>query len=615
MRLAREWIGLALVVFGLARAALLVAHDPLVGYANQYDMHRTGACLGLFPPMAKPARYDPSPDAPQPLLRVEAPIDNACYGSTEVAMDGAVVAIAQAAHKADDGIRMQWFGYAKLVVLALTALAIAWALHGEPDAALAHGIVVAFVLCDPVVTLWFNTMYTEFAAIWGVYAAVGAIAALAFSGRGAYALATLLFAALVALAFSREQFALLPPALALAALPFLWQRSPHLAVSAFGVALVSSVISFGLMPRPSAVARANRVDTYLGILLPAASAPLRALASVGLPARCEPAIGMTWLLRRGEKLEELCPESFRIDSWAFLRLARSDADALGRSLARVAPATQELSPGVGTLAGARRVELNQLPWWLRSPLHAVVFRLPSTVYGGLLAAALAALPLALLAGIAWARPSREQGTGLLLAVLLSGTVWYALLTTVFGDGRGEASRHFLTGNLAMIAGAVTLLAAIPGLVVRWSGTAREHGFAIAASVAAFAVTIAAVTATLHWARGEPLAIGVLDVPAGKAFTPGQPLEIRGWAVEPFGVEDVEADVSGRRFKVPHGLAPPDVRITFPGYPDAERPGFATTLRAEDLARGGDVPLTVRILVRNRYGATTEIDRRRLEPAS
>jgi len=44
----RQWIGVILILAGLARAGIVVLHEPLVGYANQYDMHRTSACLGLF---------------------------------------------------------------------------------------------------------------------------------------------------------------------------------------------------------------------------------------------------------------------------------------------------------------------------------------------------------------------------------------------------------------------------------------------------------------------------------------------------------------------------------------------------------------------------------------
>src|SRR4030095_2631395 len=48
--------GWALLVSGLARAALLVLHDPIMGYGNQYDMHRTGACVGLYPAVDEVSR-------------------------------------------------------------------------------------------------------------------------------------------------------------------------------------------------------------------------------------------------------------------------------------------------------------------------------------------------------------------------------------------------------------------------------------------------------------------------------------------------------------------------------------------------------------------------------
>ncbi|HEX4330814.1 MAG TPA: hypothetical protein VH040_01640 [Usitatibacter sp.] len=615
MRLTREWVGLVLVVLGLARAALLIAHDPVVGYANQYDMIRTGACMGLFPATDAPARYERSPDAPLPLYRAEAPHADLCYRSTEVAIDAAVVAVAQTANAASDGIRIRWFGYAKLAILAITALALAWSLHRNPTAALLHGIVFAFVICDPVVTLWFNTMYTEFAALWGLYAAVASAAALAISSRGSFALAAILLTALVGLAFSREQFALLAPALAIIAFPWLWARSPHLAVASFGVALVSAVLSFALLPRPGLVASVNRVDTYLAVVLPAAKSPLRALSAVGLPARCEPLVGVSWYLRRGENLEELCPEVTRLPSYAFLRLARSDPDALARSVARVLPATQELAPRLGTLAGRRRVALNELPWWLRSPLHALWWRLPMLGYAWLVVSAMVALPLAFLAALAWGRPSREKGVELLLAMMLGTVTAYTLATTVFGDGLSEASRHFLPGALAALVALVSLVIAIPGAVLRWSAEPRPNGFAIGAAALAIAVVITAGAVSIRWAKEQPLAIGILDEPAGRTYSPNAPLTLRGWAIDPFGPETVTADVSGVRTELTLDAPTPDLRLMFPSYPGSERAGFRAELGVQDLAKAGAAgPPTLRLLVKSRTGAVTEVDRRRLEPA-
>jgi hypothetical protein len=615
MRFTREWVGLALVVLGLARAALLVAHLPVVGYGNQYDMHRTGACLGLFPAIDGPTRYERTPDAPIPLYRAEAARPDLCYRSTEVAIDEAVVAVAQSANAVTEGVRIRWFGLTKLAILAVTALALAWSLHRNPDAALLHGIVFAFVVCDPVVTLWFNTMYTEFAALWGLYAVVAGAAALAISARGSYVLAAIFLAALVALAFSREQFALLAPILVLVAFPWLWNRSPHLAVAAFGVALVSSVISFALLPRPALVASVNRVDTYLATILPAAKSPLRALSSVGLPARCEPLVGVSWYLRRGENLEELCPEVTRLPSYAFLRLARSDPDALARSVARVLPATQELAPRLGTLAEGKHVALNELPWWLRSPLHALWWRLPLLGYAWIVLSAIAALPLAFLAALAWGRPYRDQGVELLLAMMLGAVTAYTLATTVFGDGFSEASRHFLPGSLAALVAVVAFVLAIPGALVRWSGDPRTHGLAIGAAVFAIAVTIAGNAVAIRWAKDQPLTIGVLDEPAARAYDANAPLTLRGWALDPFGVESVTSDLAGARTDLGLDTPTPDLHLMFPSYPESGRAGFRAQLPQKDVAKAGAAgPPTLKLLVKSRAGAVTEVDRRRLEPA-
>jgi len=615
MRLTREWLGLLLVVLGIARAALLVAHEPLVGYGNQYDMVRTSACTGLFPAIDAPARYEAHQGSPVALYRAEAPRPDLCYRSTEVAIDEAVAGIAAVAKPSADGLPLKWIGYAKLAILAITALALAWSLHRNPTAALIHGAVFAFVVCDPLVTLWFNTLYTEFGALWGIYAVIGACAALAVSPRGAYGLAVIVLAGLVALAFSREQFALLAILLSVVAFPWLWNRSPHLAVAAFGVALVSSVISFALLPRPPLVASVNRVDTYLGVVVPAATSPLRALSALGLPARCEPAIGITWYLRRGESLEELCPEVTRLGSLAFTRLARSDSDALVRSVVRVLPATQEMAPVLGTLAGDRRVMLNELPWWLRSPLHAASWRMPAMVYACLMIAVILALPLVFLSALAWARPEHDEGAPLLPAMMLSGTLAYTLLTTVFGDGLSEASRHFLPGHLAAFGALIAFVIGAPSAMALWWTEPRAKGFQIAAALAAVVVILLGTIFGIRWARDQPLALGHLDEPPGRAYTAGTGLLLRGWAIDPFGVDSVTVDLSGVALQAAIGADSFALKQVFPGYPEAAHSNFSLQLSPADLARAGSAgPPTLRVLVKSRTGAVTEVDRRRLEPA-
>lgn len=612
MRAIREWLGLALVVAGILRAALLVAHDPLMGYANQYDMVRTSACTGLYPAIADPAAA--TPDAPVALYRTGGARTGACYLSTEVVIDAVVIRIARLADKERTEIPLRWFGFAKLALLSLTALLVAFALHRNPAASLAHGLVFLAILADPVVTLWMNSLYTEFGAILGLYAVVAAACALAETDRGRYAMWAVLAAGIVALALSREQFALLAPALLLAAAPWLWQRSAELTVVSFLLALAASIASSGVLPRPALVSHVNRTDTYLGVVVPASDNPQRALRVLGLPERCEAMIGATWYLQHGESLQQACPEVFELSSTAFLRFARDEPEVLGRVAARTLPAMQQLSPGyLGALEGARHATLRELPWQAFSPLEAFADRMPGRLFVAAMLAAILAAPAALLAAIAWARPARgDPSTALLLAMLLGGTVLHCALTTAFGDGLSEAARHFLPGALAAFALLLAAIVGLPLLAARWIAAPKARAFEMVGAGAMAVAILLSVSLMLRWAELQPLAVGVVDQPAGRE-APLAGLALRGWALDPSGVERVQVELGALKRDAAIALDSKALRQVMPGYPDAAQGNFALDLTADDLAKAGaPQPQPLRVLVRGRGGAVTEIDRRRIE---
>ncbi len=427
----------------------------------------------------------------------------------------------------------------------------------------------------------------------------------------------MLVTALAALAFlQREQFALLAPALVVLSWPWLWQRSPHLTVAAFGVALIGSLIAFELVPHPATVKMANRADAYLGLIVPASSDTHRALATLGLPDRCEPLVGGSWDLQRGEILKDACPEVFKLSSVAFLKLAAVEPEIVPRSrIARALPTTQELSPPyLGVLQDAKMAAVNELPWWLASPLHAVVWRLPLFVYVTMVLVVIASVPLAFLAALGWARPSRTQhGTELLLVMLLGSVAAYALVTTAFGDGLIEASRHFTPGSLAVYAAWIATLFALPSLVLRWIAAPKAsilEMVAVAVSVVAIGL---ACRVSLNWAVAQPLAIGTIDVPERHVIAPGTPLSVRGWALDPSGIESVAVETGTSRRDSHSGESVPGLKRSFPGYPDVDGAGFSVTLRPDELTQPGSTDaVTLRILAKSRAGPTMVVDQRRLE---
>jgi hypothetical protein len=271
---------------------------------------------------------------------------------------------------------------------------------------------------------------------------------------------------------------------------------------------------------------------------------------------------------------------------------------------------------VGTLADDHRVALNELAWWLRSPLHALQWRIPTLVYAWMVMAVVMAAPLALLGAFAWARPSEGEGAGmpLLLAMMLGGTVFYALLTTVLGDGLSEAARHSLPGNLAIWAAILAFVVGVPIAFAHWAAAPKANALPMAAGVTAVVVVIACGIIAVRWAQAQPLAIGVLKAPPSRFVERGKPLPLSGWAIDPFGVESVIVEVAGARHEAKSGIAGDDVRRFFPGYPGADHAYFSFEVPAEAFANPAAMPVLVRILVKSRAGPTTEIDRRRIEVA-
>lgn len=232
-----RWTGIILVVAALLRAAILVAHDPLAGYANAGPMNGTSACVGLFPATDTAGPRSATPEAPIATYRAGAAAPG-CAPSAESAFAGTVLAVARVARANVERFPLRWIGYAKLVLLFATAFAIAALLRERPAAAIAHGLVVLLVLADPVVTLWMSTLYREFFAIWALYAALASACVLATTEKSVLPWSLLLLS-LAVLGLAREYDAVLGIALVAIAWPWLWHRSPRLAA---GTALLAVVL-------------------------------------------------------------------------------------------------------------------------------------------------------------------------------------------------------------------------------------------------------------------------------------------------------------------------------------------------------------------------------------
>ncbi|MCE3002172.1 MAG: hypothetical protein LW860_05645, partial [Xanthomonadaceae bacterium] len=204
----------ALVLLALARLAAVVLHQPLAGYANQYDMVRTAACIGLWPAGDPAQRALATPDAPRPAQVFGAPEPDGCYPSTDVALAWAGATAARALDAVgldgEPGIDLRAIGVSKALLFALLLLVATRALRAHPAAACAHAGFVALVLADPFNTLYLNTLYTETGALLGAWLATLGLILRALPRADARLALALALAGAAMLGASRVQHLALP---------------------------------------------------------------------------------------------------------------------------------------------------------------------------------------------------------------------------------------------------------------------------------------------------------------------------------------------------------------------------------------------------------------------
>lgn len=639
----------ALVLLALARLVAIVAHEPLAGYANQYDMARTAACIGLWPAGDPARRALATPDAPRPAQVLDAPEPDACYPSTDVALAWAGAAIARALDRigidGEPGIDLRAIGATKALLVALLLLAATRALRAHPGAACAHAAFVALVICDPLNTLYLNTLYTETGALLGAWLAVLGLVLRALP-RADHRLA---FAAVasgaVLLGASRVQHLALPFGFAL-----LWwitaraaspkqqtdtfrpaQREPLPRDGRVGtslpvagpaerpseqrglepravargtlaqtvvlilVAVAAVALQVSTQQRFEAIAGANRQNMLFGALLPAADDPARLATRLGLPPHCAELAYATWYRTLGRDLDAACPEATRPGlARIAVVVATEPATAitlLGRSLAQSTPWRM---PYVGEVAGGDFERLGPGPLGLTAsladaaatsslPAHALFWLLPVLAAFGASGRLLRART----------RPATQIAldVGLAACAGVVATVW---ATSILGDGYSELARHLHLGVSAVCAGWLLL-----GLAL-WHARPR----AALESVATLGIALAICAAGAR----APLAVGRLEPPATDAVLAGS-VPLAGWVLAPRGATAVELRESGTvvaRFDVR-----PDPRVSalFPVADGSIARRFEGAFDA-----GAPRARTLELFVIAPDGSAQRIDRRRFDLA-
>jgi hypothetical protein len=610
----------ALIAVGAWRLYAIVGATPMLGYANQYDMARISACVGLWPDLPAPTQFLAHPQAPVSRYLRGEKLPDECNPSSALAFVTPALALA-----AGRPIDLRRIGAFEAVALVALALALAVLLLRHPAWELAHGAVFAAVVCDPLNTLWLNTLYTEFAALFFLYASVVLLVVIGAredpSGPPPTGIVVAFVASLIGLGMSRQQHLLLPALLALPAMISLWRSALRAALALLAVVCAIASMQAVVVGRHPTIAAANSADVVLGAILPASLDPEVTARRLGLPERCLQSVGATWYVPMGETLAKTCPEALAVPRVRTMLLLITEPVTLLRAALRAIPQLQDWRLGyMGAVEGQEYGGADVVRAVAGPAAFSVaptVTELPPPIFLLALTASLGLLGVTTIVSFAAAALGRRAPLALSLYAL-TATAWYAIATAIGGDGYVEVPRHAQLAAATLFATTVLLVAPLVApLLVLVGGPERAP---VLAPIAAMSYTTVALgfAALLQPALRDayatiPMAIGVVDRPQQNHVLKG-PVEFTGWALDPLGVAAVELVIdTGEVIVAEHGLSYTGSRgealsLYYPSYPQVTSPGFAAQVPARLLDRG---VVAVRTVVVNAAGVRTEIDRRRL----
>ena len=427
---------------GILRAGLLLAHSPLLALANSYDEVRYTACFDLYPDRdaaIPPTRNSPeAPFAQYRFMRNEAPL---CYWSSELLLQGVVVALYHAEEKltGNKAHSVRWLGALKFGVLfgAWLAFTACWLRRGEHAAALANALLLPLLFADPANTVYLNTFYAEWTALLALYTLCSLIL-LALGREPSRRARVLLALAAFALATSKIQHLLLPLACAavLLALDLLRERRMQWPGKAVLLGALAGLALQGVqLARDSEAIRAidmfNRSDVAFTGLLPNARDPAATAARLGLDSDCLRFVGLrAWQMPNYPGA--VCPSLAHVTRGRELAVLLSEPDlSLRLGWHGVLALEPWLAPGLGLVEGG---DFSTLPSDFYS-FSQTLTALP------LLRVALLLAPFLACAVLLFGARGRRHPRLLALTALAVTAMLASLTVTLLGDGLADTPKQ------------------------------------------------------------------------------------------------------------------------------------------------------------------------------
>ena len=439
------------ILVGASNLLGVILQVPVVGYANNYDFVRIEACLGIWP-VYDGVPTDPDEAANGPKGWHPVPVQYYAYTKallpTHCAPTADLVFVKIATLFRDErglvDIRVVGLVRAALIFVIIAAAIL---LTDRLACRLQIAILFFLIFGDIAYISYFNTLYTEYAVIAGLFFIVSGICTIG-SGRPRFSALLIVFLGIALLSCSKVQYCYLASALSLLVSLILFGAHRNYAGAVIFLLLAAlgpgffDFYSGRNFPVAAIMDWANRTDTYLQAVLPEAQDARSAVRRLGLPEHCTEEIGKGWF-SPGERRP--CPEVANVSRARLLALFAAEPRTLILPLWKSVALSRPWYLSYGRVELPEAKETAFYKWATAVSFSGLIDRLPLNIYGLVV---VVSIVLGAAAGIAISlRALRHVGdlwtTGYVqMSLFVGGALsFYSLFSSVFGSGYTEVAKH------------------------------------------------------------------------------------------------------------------------------------------------------------------------------
>lgn len=439
--------------------------DPVLAYANNADFIRQSSCVGLWHQHTGVLKTSAHPFYPSPALIYDADVQlEHCVFSA----DNLFAHIVAFLHQPDTVVAYWQYAGVKLLIFGVFFLL---AIYLVRDTRLCAFLLFVLVFSNWSMLAYVNTMYVEFSVICAMLVVfILGTQWVVGSKPHDYKILILLALSISWLGLSKLQWSIFSSLLCLivALISFCrfreWQSALVFLSLAVVLPLLFSMLNVAHLGPETGAFKANKTNTFLMAVLPAAADQSAALALLGLPEHCSVGVGYSWYspeLAAGHP----CPEIFNVKRIQLLSLFISQPTTLFTPVLRALDEIRPLYPDyLGVISPGNKAAALKFQFAKSIAASTWLMRLPEKLFNTLVVSLMIITPVLwvfLLHSLRQSSQLAKELRGFLFLGFLGGlTCSYSILSSVFGDGYIEMQKHavlFLPSLLAVLAALLSCL--------------------------------------------------------------------------------------------------------------------------------------------------------------